>query len=206
MWGRCAAIRCGGRGSSPATPPRCRDRSPRRGAPGREPPRDARTRAGARRRRHRAGGGADVQCRPSERHVPGEHERHPDHSGRDAVDPHLHVHRSHRAGERGLRRGLRGRRRAHRDDQIQPGVAAPWTASNTQPGVTARTSKPAADLAWATAAGGPFTALSVTPATAASGAATAGAPRSFFFRTSYSWGLDTPGAYSLAVVFTLLAP
>jgi hypothetical protein len=85
-------------------------------------------------------------------------------------------------------------------------AAATWTASNTQPGVTARTSKPAADLAWATAAGGPFTALSVTPATAASGAATAGAPRSFFFRTSYSWGLDTPGAYSLAVVFTLLAP
>jgi hypothetical protein len=85
-------------------------------------------------------------------------------------------------------------------------AAATWTASNTQPGVNARTSKPAADLAWATASGGPFTALGVTPVTAASGAATAGAPRSFFFRTSYSWGLDTPGAYSLAVVFTLLAP
>jgi len=85
-------------------------------------------------------------------------------------------------------------------------AAATWTASNTQPGVNARANKPAADLQWGTAAGGPFAALSVAPATAQSGSATAGAPASFFFHTVYSWGLDTPGAYSLAVVFTLLAP
>lgn len=28
----------------------------------------------------------------------------------------------------------------------------------------------------------------------------------FFYRTLYSWGLDTPGSYSLTVVFTLMAP
>jgi len=85
-------------------------------------------------------------------------------------------------------------------------AAATWTATNTQPGVNARPNKPAADLEWGTAVGGPFTALSVTPATAKSGSATAGTPTSIFFQTMYSWGLDTPGAYSLPVVFTLLAP
>jgi hypothetical protein len=89
--------------------------------------------------------------------------------------------------------------------QIDAG-AATWTATNTQPGVIARTNKPAADLRWGTVAGGPFTALSVTPATARSGGATAGTATSFFFQTVYAWGLDTPGAYSLPVVFTLLAP
>lgn len=89
--------------------------------------------------------------------------------------------------------------------QISAG-AATWTASNTQLGVNARVNKPAADLGWGTAAVGPFTAVSVTPATAKSGSATAGTPTSFFFHTVYNWGLDTPGAYSLPVVFTLVAP
>src|SRR5207247_1838280 len=70
----------------------------------------------------------------------------------------------------------------------------------------ARRNRPAADLQWGTAVGGPFAAWSVTPATAKSGSATAGTPTSIFFQTMYSWGLDTPGAYSLPVVFTLLAP
>jgi hypothetical protein len=89
--------------------------------------------------------------------------------------------------------------------QISAG-AATWTASNTQPGVNARGNKPAADLKWGAAVAGPFTAVSVTPVTASMGSATAGTPTSFFFQTLYSWGLDTPGAYSLPVVFTLLAP
>lgn len=83
-------------------------------------------------------------------------------------------------------------------------AAATWSASNTQPGVTARVNKPAADLQWGT--GGLFTALSTAPATATSGSATAGTPTSFVFHTVYSWGLDTPGAYSLTTIFTLLAP
>ena len=89
--------------------------------------------------------------------------------------------------------------------QISAG-AATWTASNTQLGVNARVNKPATDLAWGTAAAGPYTAVSLTAATATSGSATASTLTSFFFHTMYSWGLDTPGAYSLPVVFTLLAP
>jgi hypothetical protein len=86
--------------------------------------------------------------------------------------------------------------------QISAG-AATWTAVSTPP-FTARASKPAADLQWGT--GGPFTALTTTAATAASGGGTGGTPASFVFHTVYSWGLDTPGSYSLAIVFTLLAP
>src|SRR5207247_6866533 len=63
-------------------------------------------------------------------------------------------------------------------------AAATWTATNTQPGVNARPNKPAADLEWGTAVGGPFTALSVTPATAKSGSATAGTPTSILDRKS----------------------
>jgi hypothetical protein len=85
-------------------------------------------------------------------------------------------------------------------------AAATWTAVNTQPGVTARANKPAGDLFHATAAGGPFTALSTTPATVASWSATATATSNFFFRTAYDWSVDTPGGYSLVVRFTLLAP
>jgi hypothetical protein len=77
---------------------------------------------------------------------------------------------------------------------------------NTQPGVNARVNKPAGDLLRATAAGGPFTALSTSPATVATGPATAGAATNLFFRTVYAWSVDTPGTYSLVVTFTLLAP
>src|SRR3989441_10787497 len=54
-------------------------------------------------------------------------------------------------------------------------LAAIWTATSTQPGVVARPNKPASDLQWSTAAGGPFTGLTTVPVTAASGAATAAA-------------------------------
>jgi hypothetical protein len=85
--------------------------------------------------------------------------------------------------------------------------AAPtWTAVNTEPGVTARVNKPASDLRRATAAGGPFALVSTTPSTLVSGPASAGTATNIFFRTTYAWNLDTPGAYSLVVTFTLLAP
>lgn len=96
---------------------------------------------------------------------------------------------------------------ANRPWRLQISTAtATWAAVNTQPGVNARATKPASDLLRATVAGGPFTALSTTPATVASGAASAGTTTSFFFRTVYAWSVDTPGTYSLVVMFTLLAP
>lgn len=84
--------------------------------------------------------------------------------------------------------------------------ASTWTAVSTQT-EPARANKPAGDLTWSTSSGGPFVALSTTPVTVASGSATAGATAaSLFYRTLYSWALDTPGDYSLQIVFTLTAP
>jgi len=97
--------------------------------------------------------------------------------------------------------------RGNRAWRLQISAAtATWTAVNTEPGVTARANKPAGDLLHATVSGGPFNALSTTPTTVASGAASAGTASNFFYRTLYAWAVDTPGTYSLVVTFTLLAP
>lgn len=84
-------------------------------------------------------------------------------------------------------------------------ATAIWSASNTEPGVSARLDKPAGDLLWSTAGGGPFTGLSTIPVDAQTGGASGGAAVTLFYRTAYNWTLDTPGAYSLSVVFTLTA-
>lgn len=97
--------------------------------------------------------------------------------------------------------------KCNRSWRLQIGATAgTWTATNTQPGVAARANKPASDLQWSTGAGGPFTGLTVSSADATTGGATAGTTQSFFYRTLYDWTLDTPGSYSLTVVFTLTAP
>jgi len=67
------------------------------------------------------------------------------------------------------------------------------------------------DLAWASAAGGTYTAITASDATFASGAlATNGAALSSFFRTTWSSDFSSPGnvegTYSLPIVFTLSAP
>jgi hypothetical protein len=81
--------------------------------------------------------------------------------------------------------------------------AANWTAS----GAGARAAKPAGDLEWSTSGGAPFNALTTSNAsigTSASG--TAGAVRTVSYRTLWDYTLDTPGTYSLDVVFTVTAP
>lgn len=85
-------------------------------------------------------------------------------------------------------------------------AAALWTATNTSPGAPARTTKPAADLRWSTAVAGTFTALTTTDVNLVTGAATASNATTLFLHTFYSWTLDTPGNYSLAVVLTLTSP
>ena len=68
-------------------------------------------------------------------------------------------------------------------------------------------SKPAADIAWATAANGTFVALSTTAADVDAGAATAGSTSvGLFYKTTYRLLSDVPGAYNLDVKFTLVAP
>ena len=84
--------------------------------------------------------------------------------------------------------------------------AALWTATNTSPGAPARTTKPAADLKWATAANGTFNPLTTTDVLLVGGAATASNATTLYFHTLYNWTLDTPGNYSLAVILTLTAP
>ena len=80
--------------------------------------------------------------------------------------------------------------------------AATWTAANG-----ARAGKPAADLLWATSSGGTYNAFSTTPATFFSGATgTGNASSQIYYRTLWAYSADTPGDYSLVVVFTLSAP
>jgi len=83
---------------------------------------------------------------------------------------------------------------------------ASWNATNTSPGAPARINKPASDLRWSTNAAGVFSALTTSDATLVSGSATASSSTTLYFRTAYSWTLDTPGNYSLSVVLTLTAP
>ena len=85
-------------------------------------------------------------------------------------------------------------------------ATATWTATNTSPGAPARINKPAADLKWSTASNGSFVALTTSDATLVSGAATASSGTTLYFQTLYSWALDTPGNYGLAIVLTLTSP
>lgn len=82
------------------------------------------------------------------------------------------------------------------------GPVALWSAAPA----TARQSKPVGDLQWATAAGGPYTNLSGAPAAIQAGGATALRVFPLFLRSRYSFSLDSPGAYSLPVQFTISAP
>lgn len=79
---------------------------------------------------------------------------------------------------------------------------ATWTAV---PG-TARQNKPAADLQWALAPGGPFVAMTTTSATVQSGVAVGGGVVSLHLRALYQWTLDRPGAYELPLQLTITAP
>jgi hypothetical protein len=85
---------------------------------------------------------------------------------------------------------------------IKSGAAA-WTAA----GAGARAAKPAADLQWSTTGGGPFTALTTSDAAlGTAGSGTSGTLRTISYRTLWDYTLDTPGTYSLDVVFTVTAP
>ena len=83
--------------------------------------------------------------------------------------------------------------------------AATWTGVDTQT-EAARPDKPSTDLQWSTTANGTFVGITTTPAPVGTGTATNGTSLSLFYQTRYAWTLDTPGNYSLQVVFTLTAP
>jgi len=81
-------------------------------------------------------------------------------------------------------------------------TTATWTAS----GIGARANRPVGDLQWATAPAGPYTDMTTTNLSLASGVPTAGALSTMYLRGRYAWNLDTPGSYSLSVQLTLTAP
>jgi hypothetical protein len=81
-------------------------------------------------------------------------------------------------------------------------TAATWTAA----GAEARVNKPVGELAWGTSGAGPFTAMSTTNTTVASGTRGATNTVNLSYRTTWSWLVDTPGTYSLTVVFTATSP
>jgi hypothetical protein len=80
-----------------------------------------------------------------------------------------------------------------------------WSAANTE-AEPARANKPASDLGWALNSLGPFTDVTTNPVQVTSGPRTLASTISLFYRTRYQWDLDTPGIYSLLVVFTIVAP
>jgi hypothetical protein len=83
------------------------------------------------------------------------------------------------------------------------GGAATWTAV----GAGARANKPVGDLEWSTSGGAPFTALTTSAASIASSASgTSGTTTTLSYRTLWNYTLDTPGTYSMDVVFTATAP
>jgi hypothetical protein len=90
--------------------------------------------------------------------------------------------------------------------KIKSQNAASWTYVGSDAGV-----KPISDLAWSTAVGGTFAAITAADATFLSGASsTNGTLAQAFFRTSWTSDFtsasNAPGTYSLPIVFTLSAP
>jgi hypothetical protein len=88
-----------------------------------------------------------------------------------------------------------------------------WTLKVSANGATwtgtagANANKAAGDLQYATSASGPYTSLTTTPAAFSSAASgNAGTAQPVFYKTLWSYTSDTPGNYSLVVVYTLSAP
>jgi len=79
--------------------------------------------------------------------------------------------------------------------------AATWTAAGG-----ANAAKAAADLAWSTAANGTFAGLTTAGATVLTSAVGSKTIQPLFYQTSWHSASDTPGTYSLVVVYTLSVP
>jgi hypothetical protein len=76
-----------------------------------------------------------------------------------------------------------------------------WTGSGG-----ANTTKASTDLTWSTAALGPFAGLSTTAATVVTSGTGGSVSQPIFYQTLWHSATDTPGTYSLVVVYTLSEP
>ena len=82
------------------------------------------------------------------------------------------------------------------------GGAATWTGT-----VGARVAKPVADLRWRTAGAAPGTALTTSNVSIASSASgTAGTATNVSYDIVWAYASDTPGTYTIPVIFTAAAP
>lgn len=79
-------------------------------------------------------------------------------------------------------------------------AAATWTGV----GAGVRANKPVGDLAWDRGLG--FTTMTTADASVATGTRGASNVTSMSYRVNWSWPLDTPGTYSLLVVYTVTSP
>ena len=80
------------------------------------------------------------------------------------------------------------------------------TFTNTPVAGSAAYNKPAGDLSWAHDAA-TFTTLTTTPTDVGSGSSTSlSVARTITYKTAYDITKDQPGAYSIGVTFTLVAP
>jgi len=79
--------------------------------------------------------------------------------------------------------------------------AATWTGTGG-----ASATKAAGDLAWSTAVNGTFNGLTTGGATVVTTGAGGTASQPIFYQTSWHSATDTPGTYSLVVVYTLSVP
>ncbi len=82
------------------------------------------------------------------------------------------------------------------------GATATWGSS----GLGARANKPVGDLAWSVTGGAPFNALTTSATNIASAGGTSGTASTVSYRTAWDYTLDTPGTYTMDVVFTATAP
>lgn len=83
--------------------------------------------------------------------------------------------------------------------QVTIGSASPtWTGT-----LGARSDKPRAELLWGTTSAGPWTPMAGTAAVFATGAATNATVAPLFYRVDWSFALDAPGSYAIALQYTI---
>ena len=78
-------------------------------------------------------------------------------------------------------------------------TSATWTGTGG-----ARANKPVGDLLWST--GGGYTPMTTSNVTVATGTRGSANTRTFSYKTNWAWTLDTPGVYTITVIFTATAP
>ena len=78
-------------------------------------------------------------------------------------------------------------------------TSATWTGTGG-----ARTNKPVGDLLWST--GGGYSAMTTANVSVATGSRGSANSRTFTYKTNWAWTLDTPGTYTVTVIFTATAP